>query len=225
MSKFRKRCLIGLVILGWPASLALAYHLGAYYGFVDTVGASTSFGRFMGTPKTEWLDERDMQLLDDFVYIDPNQIAWLAPKGSMINGASIPRDLWSWIGSPFVGKYRNASIVHDVACDQKQRSHHQVHRMFFDACLAGGVPEPEAKRLYWAVARYGPRWELKAMFSVRASPDDEEGTEKTMVIVGKPLPSIKPAVNELQWAEAYFSDHDPTLEEIEEFSTGALPHE
>src|SRR5712692_9140850 len=33
--------------------------------------------------------------------------------------ASIPRAFWSVIGGPLEGQYRNASVFHDVACDQK----------------------------------------------------------------------------------------------------------
>ena len=52
-----------------------------------------------------------MTLLDDFGYVDPGKITWKAPKGHKIDGASIPPVFWSFIGGPFEGKYRNASVV------------------------------------------------------------------------------------------------------------------
>jgi hypothetical protein len=82
-----------------------------------------NYGRFSDNPQTEWVTDsggpdRDMKLLREFWYEDPNGKRWTAPKGNTINGASIPRPLWSTVGSPYTDDYRNASIVHDVACDQ-----------------------------------------------------------------------------------------------------------
>ncbi len=62
-----------------------------------------------------------MTLLSELRYIDPDGVVWIAPAGSVVDGASIPRVLWSFMGGPFDGKYRNASVLHDVAYDQKTR--------------------------------------------------------------------------------------------------------
>jgi hypothetical protein len=118
------------------------------------------FGKFIGTVKAEWIDpDRNMSLLDDFIYVDPDERQWLAPKGAIINGASIPRIFWSIIGSPFTGEYRNASVVHDVACRSPYPAAWQaVHRMFYWACRCGGVHQKRAKIMYAAVYHFGPRW-------------------------------------------------------------------
>jgi hypothetical protein len=77
-------------------------------------------------------------------------------------GASIPWPFWNkWIGSPFTGNHRRASVVHDVACDLREKicpSSQIAHRMFYDACLCGGVSEKKAKLMYWAVRNFGPKW-------------------------------------------------------------------
>ena len=102
----------------------------------------STYGKFVGTVKSEWVEsDRKMKLLEDFIYIDPSGDQWEAPKESIIDGASIPRLLWTMVGSPFAGDYRNASVVHDVACDQKSAPWKNVHRMFFYACRCGGVGE------------------------------------------------------------------------------------
>lgn len=115
-----------------------------------------SNGSFSGTPKTEWLNQpggsnRDMKLLEDFWYDDPKSGRWLAPKGSVINGASIPQALWSSIGSPYTDNYRRASIVHDVACDDPKVKREDADEMFYFACLAGGCSLLQAKMLYAGV--------------------------------------------------------------------------
>lgn len=70
---------------------------------------------FSGEPLTRWSGSRNMNLEEDFYFIDNQGIKWNAPKGSCLNGATIPRALWTAIGSPYSGTYRKSSIVHDVA--------------------------------------------------------------------------------------------------------------
>jgi len=112
-------------------------------------------GNFSGTPKTEWLTEpdgdRNMRLLEDFYYEDPTGKRWTAYAGSIINGASIPKELWSSVGSPYTGNYRRASIVHDVACRDSTIPRTQTDEMFYFACLAGGCSVLQAKLLYAGV--------------------------------------------------------------------------
>ena len=112
-------------------------------------------GSFSGNPKTEWLSEngedRDMRLLEAFWYTDPNGRRWEAPKGVVTNGATIPRTLWSSVGSPFTGRYRRAAIVHDVALRKPGMVRDEADSMFFLACMAGGCTALECKLLYAGV--------------------------------------------------------------------------
>ncbi len=113
-------------------------------------------GSFSANPRTEWLSDganpdRDMKLLEDFTYTDPDGRAWKAPKGAVINGASIPQSLWSIVGSPYTADYRCASIVHDVACNDPSIPRAKADRMFYFACLAGGCSRTQARILYLGV--------------------------------------------------------------------------
>lgn len=94
----------------------------------------------------------------DFVYRDPKGLEWRAPEGWVVDGASIPPLAWPFIGGPFEGKYRNASVIHDVGCDQKIRDWEAVHEVFYWAMLASGVETWRAKIMYGAVYHFGPRW-------------------------------------------------------------------
>lgn len=119
----------------------------------------SNHGSFSGNPKTEWLvnanePDRDMMLLDDFWYIDPDERKWMAPRGSIIDGASIPQPLWNMIGSPYTDDYRRASIVHDIACKDPNVNRKDADEMFREACLAGGCSLSQAKILYLGV-RFG----------------------------------------------------------------------
>jgi len=99
-----------------------------------------------------------MRLLQQFEYIDPKDVDWIAPTGWVVDGASIPQFAWSLIGGPFEGKYRDASVLHDVACDQKRRPWEDVHEMFYWGMRASGVERWRAKIMYAAVYNFGPRW-------------------------------------------------------------------
>lgn len=98
-----------------------------------------------------------MLLLNDFYYVDQDSKPWHAPAGSIIDGASIPRALWAII-DPYVGDYRFASVVHDVACKEKARSWQAVHRAFYNASRCAGVEGLKALLMYRAVKQGGPRW-------------------------------------------------------------------
>ena len=105
---------------------------------------------FSGNPKTEWLpDGRSMRLLEDFWFTDAAGRVWMAHVGSVIDGASIPEALKNFIGCPFTGWYRNASVVHDVACEESETEaeRREADLMFREACIVGGCPPGVAERM------------------------------------------------------------------------------
>jgi hypothetical protein len=95
-----------------------------------------------------------MEVLEDFSFQDPADKVWTTPAGWKIDGASIPRALWTLVGSPYTGDYRRASIVHDKACDDAgsdAAARRAADRMFYRACRAGGCSTFEATILYIGV--------------------------------------------------------------------------
>ncbi len=175
-------------------------------------------GKFVGQVVTKWLDDgRRMQLQEDFGYLDVSEKLWIAPSGSVVDGASIPQPFWSIIGGPFEGKYRNASIIHDVGCDQKKEPWEDVHRVFFEASLSSGVETSKAKLMYAAVYHFGPRWEIETEYVTEIVILDsgeqetrQRGVMVPRVIESNPLPDQE-SVNQLI---EYFERRDPSLEEI-----------
>jgi len=116
-------------------------------------------GQFSGHPQAKWLTtddkpDRQMQLLGDLRFTDPEGKVWLAPAEYVVDGASIPRALWTLVGSPYTGDYRRASVVHDKACDDAKgnaAARRAADRMFYHACRAGGCSTREAILLYIGV--------------------------------------------------------------------------
>ena len=115
-------------------------------------------GSFSGEPRTLWqtdpnAPDRRMTLLDEFRFTDPGKKDWIAESGyDRMDGASIPRALWTLIGSPYTGDYRRASIVHDRACENATPEERAAaDRMFYHACRCGGCSVSDATILYIGV--------------------------------------------------------------------------
>lgn len=88
---------------------------------------------FHGVLAPEWLDDgRNMRLTSDYHFVDSMGELWRALKGTVIDGASIPRFFWRFIGGPFEGLYRKASVIHDYYCKVKTRKSSRVHWMFYE---------------------------------------------------------------------------------------------
>ena len=146
---------------------------------------------FIGEVRVLWRKQegpdRLMELLEDFTFVDPNAKQWVAPKGRQIDGASIPRILWTIAGDPFIGDYRRASVLHDVACVDKTEPHKSVHRMFYDAMICDGVDREAAVKFYAAVRLFGPKWST------------ETGSDEMMYVLG---PRVAPPVPDIEQVAA-----------------------
>ena len=161
-------------------------------------------GQLIGEVKTLWLEDgRKMRLLEPFRYDQDGGVEWDAPRGSTIDGASIPKPLWSIVGGPYEGKYRRASVVHDVACDAKTRPWRQTHRAFYDAMRDDGTGRVRALLMYAAVYHFGPRW---------GDPRVERA------LAQEPERMREDAMRLRQFVE----DYAPTLEQIEELDRNDL---
>jgi|GEM_PF-2873208 len=103
----------------------------------------------------------------DCIFTNAKGVKWLAPKGTITDGASIPDVAIPFIGSRLDKRYRGASLIHDAYCgkaNKKGASYHNamwedVARMFYEGCLAGGTSQTTALIMYAAVWMYPPnRW-------------------------------------------------------------------
>jgi hypothetical protein len=179
-------------------------------GAEQTVPGGTKWGYYSGEPVTKWNpDGRTMTLLTELRYTDPKGEVWVAPEGSLVDGASIPRYLWSIMGGPFEGKYRNASLLHDVAYGQKNRPWQDCDRMFYHAMRCSGVGGVEAKTLYYALYRFGNHWKFPIK---RGKPVKVDGA-----MVARAIPRAVPVnQNEVDEARDWIRRAEPSLEQIEQ---------
>ena len=178
---------------------------------------SHKWGYYSGYPETRWdPDGRSMTLLNELRYTDPNGIVWIAPAGSHVDGASIPRSLWTLMGGPFEGKYRNASVLHDVAYEQKKWPPKDCDRMFYNAMRCSGVSAVEAGTMYYSLLRFGHHWKfpIKRAKKVKSS---ELAEQEAAVEQEEQYPRALPVdSNDINAARDWIRGNDPSLQQIEE---------
>jgi hypothetical protein len=117
-------------------------------------------GRFTGKLVLEPLPgSQQMKTLQDFGFLDTDGKNWPVPSGTLLNGASIPKDLWSGFGGLWEGKYREAWVVHDHHCATRSTDWRSIRRMFYHAMRASGITQLFAKLVFAGVYFAGARWE------------------------------------------------------------------
>ena len=162
---------------------------------VQSAWAQT-FGTFVGDVVAKWNDDgRTMTLTEPFAYLDPTGSRWEAPKGTTVDGASIPQFAWSIIGGPFEGNYRKSSVIHDVACVEKKRPWELVHQTFYTGMLASGVSTVKAKVMYAAVYHFGPRWPVQQVIR-QVTTQTTEQRSCINIGIGPPMCITVPATSQ-----------------------------
>lgn len=183
-----------------------------------TAGAEQKhpWGYYSGPIETRWEnDGRSMTLLNELRYTDPKGVVWTAPPGSKVDGASIPRSLWSLMGGPFEGKYRNASVLHDVSYDQHIRPWQECDRMFYNAMRCSGVSAIEAKTMFYALYRFGRHGAFAIKKAKRVKPSElarAQGEEET-----EELPRAIPVNTvDINTTRDWIRSANPSMEQIEQ---------
>jgi hypothetical protein len=171
---------------------------------------SHKWGYYSGYVEARWEnDGRSMTLLRELRYTDPQGVVWIAPAGSEVDGASIPRSLWSIMGGPFEGKYRNASVLHDVAYDQHNRPWQDCDRMFYNAMRCSGVGPVEAGTMYYSLYKFGRHWKAPRAEPVKVGGEMVARAEE----VRRAIPVNPGQINETR---DWIRNADPSLEQIEQ---------
>ncbi len=180
----------------------VAASLSALANGVDHTG-------FSGKVVIEVLDEiefaQKLRLLEEVAFTDADGKVWRASKGAILDGETIPRELYATGGLPYPSEYRKAAVVHDYFCRARSEAWRQVHRTLHAASIVEGVSEAQARILYTVVYAGGWRWEPRG-----------SGCYRSCHAAAASL-AWRPAVTQaqiqpvLQWIE----QHSPTLDEID----------
>lgn len=174
------------------------------------------WGSYSSLPETRWnQDGRSMTLLNELRYTDPKGVVWIAPAGSEVDGASIPRSLWTFMGGPFEGKYRNASVLHDVAYDKRDRPWTDVDRMFYNAMRCSGVGAVEAGTMYYALLKFGHHWKVEIKKAKKLSKKERMAlarpAEPVEIQRAEPVDRVS-----VEQARDWIRSAEPTAQQIEQ---------
>lgn len=180
----------------------------------------------------------------DLQFVDSEKKTWVAPKGTLTDGASIPPVFVAMVGSPTSKEFVNAAAVHDAYCgvgnaeliQYHSETWQDVHRMFYDALRVGGTSPRKAKTMFAAVYLGGPRWEPPRLTSNKSQRAKTTGglfnqqarskstDEPQRTIDGQSLRlqgmSNQRLQRELQAAIEFIDANRPTIAELERFLIG-----
>lgn len=146
------------------------------------------------------------ELLDEkLTFVDSNGVEWVAPQGTLTDGASVPRLALPITDGRWDEKFLKAAVVHDAYCQEENKTRtpdqyrtkpwQSVHRMFYEACIAGGTDPLLAKIMFAGVWLAGPKW-------------GDYGTELQQI-------SSEVLTRGFIGSKAWIEKNDPTVEEIE----------
>ncbi len=101
----------------------------------------------------------EMELLSDISYTECAGDIHKVEKGTVVNGASIPRAAWTILGyTPWSGKSQRPAILHDFQCENALFTSDRVHKLFYETLQSEGVSDYKSRLMYAAVANFGPQW-------------------------------------------------------------------
>lgn len=211
---FNHRLAVGLA----SAAISLCFSISAA---MAQSGTSTSYGRFEGPLILRMEDDgRIATLMQPYVYVDGGGRRWTVPQGAQVNGASIPREFWTVLGGPYEGRYRNASVIHDYFCEPEHRqySFQATHRMFYEGMRAMRVSENRAQLMYYAVRRWGPRWDPPgAAANSNAAPFGENMLVTAII----PPSTSRPSRDELDAMEQNIEENSYSLDDLDRMADHA----
>jgi hypothetical protein len=87
--------------------------------------------------------------------------------GLWTDGASIPKVLWSIVGSPLTGKYVRASIVHDALYSAQILKRKECDLVLLELMEQDNVPKWKRLSMYYAVRLFGWSHWNKRKFDIK----------------------------------------------------------
>jgi hypothetical protein len=196
---------------GWRMRLAVTLAACCGCSLLQADEAQFS-GRVVLELVEEIAHDHKLRLLEDFAFRDEHGHEWRAPKGALLDGWSIPRELRGLPSLPMESEFRKSAVVHDHFSQAKLARWRDVHRMLYSASVAEGIPPTEAKVLYMTVYASGWRWEPKGSSCYGSC------HAAAAMLAWRPDATAAELAPIADWLQR----SDPTLEQIEQRVEAAL---
>lgn len=100
------------------------------------------------------IGDQAYEVLEPLVYDNGLLIIQVNPKFDF-DGASIPKPLWSVIGSPMTGGYQRAGCLHDALYASEYFDRQMCDDLFLEAMASDGVGYFKRHAMYYAVRSFG----------------------------------------------------------------------
>ena len=100
------------------------------------------------------IGDQAFEVLEPLVYDNGLVIIQVNPKFDF-DGASIPKALWSVIGSPMTGGYQRAGCLHDALYASEYFAREVCDKLFLEAMKSDGVSYIKRTAMYNAVRMFG----------------------------------------------------------------------
>jgi len=100
------------------------------------------------------IGDQAYEVTKPLVWEDSELVIQVNP-GFDFDGASVPRVLWSAIGSPMTGGYQRAGCLHDALYASEYFPRAMCDQLFLNAMKSDGVGYAKRYAMYWAVRSAG----------------------------------------------------------------------
>lgn len=157
----------------------------------------------------------------ELVFVGSDGTRWTAPIETLTDGASIPPMFVSIVGAPTSREFVNAAAVHDAYCgignEEGQKFHdahwEDVHRMFYEALIAGGTPKAKAGVMFSAVWLGGPRWDIAQARNMETIPTSskQRALRRTIDFIDREDPNFQELHEYLWWEENKLRKRHPVF--------------
>lgn len=203
----------------------------ALLAVVVAVAVAVAIALIPGVPDKGTFSQERISIIDlgdlkelsgkKLTYVDLSGTKWDAPPRTLTDGATVPRLALPITNGRFDSAFLRAAIVHDAYCQEenkdrtpeqyRKRRWQDVHKMFYEASIAGGTPELTAKIMFAGVWLGGPKWDDPGLELPQVSNDVlTRGFTGSKAWINKNNPSIDQIIADIERRE-------PILRDLEKF--------
>ena len=111
-------------------------------------------GKFTTKLSLDVIGDQAYEVTQPLVWEDSELVIQVNP-GFDFDGASIPKALWSAIGSPMTGGYQRAGCLHDALYASEWFARDVCDKLFLEAMESDGVSWIKRNLMYNAVRAFG----------------------------------------------------------------------